>query len=114
MNGSVIPVMGSRATTTPMLMNAWRHSQAVMPAARSAPNVSGAASATRTPEYARSRNRVMTTIAPTIPNSWPISAKMKSLNAFGTNTRLSPSPVPSRPPTPSASSPWTAWKPLPS
>ena len=50
MNGSVIPVIGSRATTTPMLMNAWRHSQAVMPAARSAPNVSGAAKAIRTPE----------------------------------------------------------------
>ena len=41
MNGSVIPVIGSSATTTPMLMNAWRHSQAVMPAASSAPNVSG-------------------------------------------------------------------------
>ena len=50
MNGSVIPVIGKSATTTPMLMNAWRHSHAVMPAASSAPNVSGAASATRTPE----------------------------------------------------------------
>ena len=42
MNGSVIPVIGSSATTTPMLMNAWRQSQAVIPAASSAPNVSGA------------------------------------------------------------------------
>ena len=50
MNGSVIPVIGSSATTTPMLMNAWRQSHAVIPAARSAPNVSGAPSATRTPE----------------------------------------------------------------
>ena len=49
MNGSVIPVTGINATTTPMLMNAWMQSQAVMPAARSAPNVSGAASATRMP-----------------------------------------------------------------
>ena len=49
MNGRVIPVIGSSATTTPMLMNAWRQSQAVIPAASSAPNVSGAASATRTP-----------------------------------------------------------------
>ena len=49
MNGSVMPVIGNSATTTPMLMNAWMHSQAVMPAARSAPNVSGAASAVRTP-----------------------------------------------------------------
>ena len=50
MNGSVMPVTGSSPTTTPMLMNAWMHSQAVMPAASSAPNVSGAASATRIPE----------------------------------------------------------------
>ena len=40
--GSVIPVTGSSATTTPMLMNAWTHSQAVIPAASSAPNVFGA------------------------------------------------------------------------
>ena len=48
-NGRVIPVMGTSVTTTAMLMNAWMHSQPVIPAARSAPNVSGAASATRTP-----------------------------------------------------------------
>ena len=50
MNGRVIPVIGSSATTTPMLMNAWRQIQAVIPAASSAPNVSGADRATRTPE----------------------------------------------------------------
>ena len=50
MNGSVMPVTGIRATTTPMLMKAWMQSQAVIPAASSAPNVSGAASATRMPE----------------------------------------------------------------
>lgn len=48
-NGSVIPVTGRRVTTTPMLTKAWRHSQAVMPAARRPPKVSGAASATRIP-----------------------------------------------------------------
>ena len=48
-NGRVIPVMGTSVTTTAMLMNAWMHSQPVIPAAWSAPNVSGAASATRTP-----------------------------------------------------------------
>jgi hypothetical protein len=48
-NGSVIPVTGSSATTTPMLMNAWTQIQAVIPAARSAPNVSGAPSAIRMP-----------------------------------------------------------------
>ena len=31
MNGSVMPVTGMSATTTPMLMNAWMQSQAVMP-----------------------------------------------------------------------------------
>ena len=49
-NGSGIPVTGMSPTTTPMLMNAWRQIQAVIPAASSAPNVSGAPSATRTPE----------------------------------------------------------------
>lgn len=49
MNGSVIPVTGRMATTTPMLMNAWMHSQAVIPVARRAPNVSGARSAVRMP-----------------------------------------------------------------
>ena len=49
MNGSVMPVTGIRATTTPMLMKAWMQSQVVMPAASSAPNVSGAASAVRMP-----------------------------------------------------------------
>ncbi len=48
-NGRVIPVTGKRATTTPMLMKAWMQSQAVMPAASSAPNVSGGARATRVP-----------------------------------------------------------------
>ena len=32
-----------------------------------------------------------------MPNSWPTSAKMKSLNAFGTKTLLSPSPRPEQP-----------------
>ncbi len=49
MNGSVMPVIGTSVTSTAMLMNACRHCHAVMPAARSAPNVSGAASATRIP-----------------------------------------------------------------
>ena len=99
-NGSVMPVIGTSVTTTAMLMNAWMHSQPVMPAARSAPNVSGAASATRAPEYARAANSAMTTTAPMSPNSWPISAKMKSLKALGTVTRLWPRPRPASPPAP--------------
>lgn len=49
MNGRVIPVTGRSETTTPMLMKAWRLIQAVTPAARRAPNVSGAASAVLIP-----------------------------------------------------------------
>ena len=45
MNGRVMPVTGMSATTTPMLMNAWRTSHAVMPSASKAPNVSGALNA---------------------------------------------------------------------
>jgi hypothetical protein len=41
-NGSVMPVMGSRLTTTAMLMKAWKTSQAVMPMAIRPPKVSGA------------------------------------------------------------------------
>lgn len=49
MNGSVMPVTGNSATTTAMLMNAWKHSHAVIPAASRAPKVSGARSAVRMP-----------------------------------------------------------------
>lgn len=49
MNGRVIPVTGSSATTTAILMNAWKHSQAVIPTASSAANVSGARMAVRIP-----------------------------------------------------------------
>lgn len=49
MNGRVMPVTGNSATTTPMLMKAWMQIQEVMPAANSAPKVSGAARAILTP-----------------------------------------------------------------
>ena len=48
-NGSVMPVTGTTATTTPMLMSAWKHIQAVIPAAIKPPNVSGARMAVRMP-----------------------------------------------------------------
>jgi len=75
-NGNVIPVTGSSATTTPMLTKAWTHRYAVIPAASSAPNVSGAASEIRIPRQASSVNPITTRLAPTKPNSWPITAKM--------------------------------------
>lgn len=48
-NGSVIPVTGTTATTTPTLISAWKHIQAVIPAAISPPKVSGAWIAVRMP-----------------------------------------------------------------
>ena len=48
-NGRVMPVIGNRTTTTPMLMKACSDSQAVIPVASKAPNVSGADSAIRMP-----------------------------------------------------------------
>lgn len=48
-NGSVIPVTGITASTTPMLMSAWKAIQAVIPAASSPPKVSGACSAVLMP-----------------------------------------------------------------
>ena len=42
MKGSGIPVTGSSAVTTIMLMQAWASSQVVMPAASSPEKVSGA------------------------------------------------------------------------
>jgi len=68
-NGSVMPVTGSRLTTTPILMNAWNATQAVMPTASSPPNVSGALRATRSPRYAKNRNSPMTANPPMNPSS---------------------------------------------
>ena len=117
-NGSGMPVTGISPTTTPMLMNAWRQIQAVIPAASSAPNVSGARRAVRMPAYASSTNSPMTRPAPTNPNSSPMIAKMKSFQAFGRYSPpaslLSPRPVPKIPPSPRASRPWIVWKPVPS
>ena len=49
MNGSGMPVTGRSPTTTPMLMKAWMQIHPVMPAASSAPKVSGAPSEVRMP-----------------------------------------------------------------
>ena len=49
MKGSVMPVIGTSATTTPMLIRAWKVIQAVTPAASRPPNVSGACMATLMP-----------------------------------------------------------------
>ena len=49
MNGSVMPVIGTRLATTAMFTQAWKTSQVVTPVAMSAPMASGARSAMRSP-----------------------------------------------------------------
>ena len=49
MNGSVMPVIGTRLATTAMFTQAWNASHVVMPAARSAPVASRARSAIAMP-----------------------------------------------------------------
>lgn len=49
MNGSVMPVIGTRLATTAMFTHAWNTSHVVIPAASSAPVASRARSAMATP-----------------------------------------------------------------
>ncbi len=74
-----MPVTGTSMRTTQILMIAWKEIQAVIPAARRPPKVSGARSAVRMPAQASATNRAMTTIPPTNPNSWAMTEKTKSL-----------------------------------
>lgn len=112
MNGSVMPVTGSKATTTAMFTKAWKPRLAVIPAAKRPPNVSGAVSETRTPSYTRRAKSAITISPPINPNSSPMMAKMKSFDALGRYRLaawwLAPRPVPVIPPRARASSPCTA------
>ena len=116
MNGSVMPVIGTRVTTTPMLMNAWRHSQPVIPAASSAPNVSGArerdadARVRQDQEQRDDRDRADE------PELLADHGEDEVVEGVRARTRrLSPEAAcRATPPTPSASSPCTVWKPAPS
>jgi hypothetical protein len=79
MNGSVMPVIGTRLATTAMFSQAWKPSQAVIPVASSAPSVSGARSAMRMPLNARSRKSTTTLSVPRRPSSFPRTAKIESV-----------------------------------
>ena len=104
MNGSVIPVIGTRLATTAMFSHAWNASQTVMPAASRAPSVSGARSAMRVPRKARARKRKITVRVPRTPSSFPITAKIESVYGAGRNPNFSlPAPRPSPNGPPSAS-----------
>src|SRR5581483_9260620 len=114
-NGSGIPETGSRPTTPPMLMAAWAVTHTVMPAARSMPKRSGARAATRTPRTANATNSERTSSEPIRPSSSPLTAKMKSVCAFGRKCHLArpaPRPTPVSPPVPMAMSDCTIWYPV--
>ena len=87
-NGSGTPDTGSSPTTPPMLTAAWATTQTVIPAARSVPNRSGARSAARIPRTANAANSPRTASVPMRPSSSPMTAKMKSVCAFGRNSHF--------------------------
>ena len=98
-------------------MNAWAHSQVVIPAASSAPNVSGAAERDADALVGEDHEQDDDEVAPTQPELLAddredeVVAGVRQEQPAG--ARLWPSPSPMRPPEPSASSPWTEWKPMP-
>ena len=115
MNGSVIPVIGSSATTTPMLMNAWRHSQAVIPAASSAPNVSGAAERDADARVGQQQEQRDHDDRPDQPELLADLGEDEVVERVrDEHPAVARGRVPNSPPTPSASSPWIVWKPSPS
>ena len=101
MNGSVMPVIGTRLATTAMFTHAWKTSHVVMPAAKSAPVESFARSAIAMPRYAIAKNSTMTTSVPARPISSPSTAKIESVYGAGRKpnfSRPAPSPSPNTPP----------------
>ena len=101
MNGSVIPVIGSRLATTAMFTQAWKAIQTVTPVARRPPTASGAPIAMRMPLKAMTRNSATTTSVPRSPSSFPRTAKIESVYAAGRKPNFSlpaPRPSPSGPP----------------
>mgnify|MGYP003694772875 CR=1 FL=1 len=73
-NGSGMPLVGSRPSTTLMLKNAWTTIIAVRPSARNAPNRSGARIAVRSPRHAITQKQASTIVAPSRPSSSPMTA----------------------------------------
>ena len=114
MNGSVIPVIGSSATTTPMLMNAWRHSQAVMPAASSAPNVSGARERDADARVGQDEEQRDDDDRADHPELLADLGEDEVVEGVrDEHLALARGRCRTTPPTPSASRPWTVWKPSP-
>ena len=89
MNGSVMPVIGTRLATTAMFTHAWNTSQVVIPAASNEPVASFARSAIAMPRYARTKKSTMTASVPASPSSSPSTAKMESVYGAGRNPNFS-------------------------
>ena len=75
------PVAGIEEVTTAMLIAACNPITAVIPDARRQPNKSGAVRAILIPLHIRTRNSIITSAAPTKPNSSPMIENIKSVSA---------------------------------
>ena len=74
MNGSGMPFVGRRPSTTLMLMNAWMAIIVVTPSARKAPNPSAACSAMRSPRQVITQKQIRRQLAPMNPSSSAMTA----------------------------------------
>ncbi len=108
MSGSGTPSTGSTPSTTAMFTNAWPMIQIMMPPVAMRVKLSRAERMTRTNAMASTMNSASTTMAPMSPSSSPMIAKMKSLDASGSQFHFVselPSPTPNTPPAASAHMP---------
>ncbi len=107
-----MPVSGMTPITPPMLMSACTTIHTVIPVARWLEKRSSARAAIRTPSHANAPNANSTQSDPARPRSLPMTAKMKSVCAFGNRPQGAtevPTPEPVRWPEPSATSDCTIW-----
>ena len=82
-NGSVNPLVGRTPTATPILVKACMPTNKVNPMARCVPYKSLACDAMTNPRQINMPNSRMIPSVPIIPNSSPITEKMKSVCASG-------------------------------
>ena len=81
-------MIGMIPSVIPTFTNTWMASIDAMPAARYVPKGSLANSAILTARQMRRANNISTKMAPTKPNSSPITVKMKSVCCSGTKSRF--------------------------
>ena len=114
-NGSVMPVIGTSVTTTAMLMNAWMHSQPVMPGRQQRAERVRRGERDADPRVGEEqRTGAMTMTAADQPELLADLGEDEVVE--GVRDRRPGSGrgrARATPPAPSASSPWTVWKPVP-